>query len=521
MEKEANEFDVSLRLIAKSSVIVFVSIFLSKIFAYLYRIIIAREFGPEVYGLFSLAIMILGFFATFSIIGLDAGITRYVPFYRGRDQKDKIRYVFKFTFKILLGLSIFFGILLFLLSDFISIGIFNEPDLSIFLKIFAPLIPISVISFFFLSAIRSYELIGWHSFIQNVIENLGKVLFISLLIFFGLGVLSVPMSYFLGISVILIISYFVSKRYIPSVFEKTKMKPKQKKAIRTEILKYSIPLSLFSVVYIILNWIDSFFLGYFKTAREVGLYNAAVPIAFLLTISSVLFMKLFLPLINKEYGKKNLGLIRELSKQTGKWVFFINLPLFILMLLFPGTLLNILFGPEYLVAADSLRFLAVGMLMFSVFRISEKLISMEGRSRLLLLDVTIAVALNVILNIILIPMSKILFWDNATGITGASIATMISTLLLNSLFLIQARKDLSITPVRRKMLNIALASVIPTLLLLYLRNVVTINAFSMIFLFILFVLLYIFFVLMFRGFDKKDYMIFNDLKRKMTRNHAT
>ena len=55
-----NEFDSNLKLIAKSSVIVFAGIFLSKIFTYLYRIIIAREFGPEAYGLFSLALVISG-----------------------------------------------------------------------------------------------------------------------------------------------------------------------------------------------------------------------------------------------------------------------------------------------------------------------------------------------------------------------------------------------------------------------------------------------------------------------------
>jgi O-antigen/teichoic acid export membrane protein len=56
-QKENKKLNSSLRSIARSSVIVFIGIIISKILTYVYKIIIAREFGPKVYGLFSLAIM--------------------------------------------------------------------------------------------------------------------------------------------------------------------------------------------------------------------------------------------------------------------------------------------------------------------------------------------------------------------------------------------------------------------------------------------------------------------------------
>ena len=54
--------DKSLKLLVKTSVIVFIGIALSKILTYGYRVIIARHYGPEVYGLFSLSLMIVGWF---------------------------------------------------------------------------------------------------------------------------------------------------------------------------------------------------------------------------------------------------------------------------------------------------------------------------------------------------------------------------------------------------------------------------------------------------------------------------
>jgi len=509
------ELDSSLKLLAKSSLIVFIGVFLSKLFTYAYRIIIARHFGPEVYGLFSLALMMLGFFVAFSLIGLDSGLVRYIPFYRGKKQQNKIRYLFKFTFKTILSLSVLFGIILFLLSDIISINIFHNPDLSLFLKVFAPLIPISVISSYFLAAIIGYEKIGWYSFIHNISQNAGNVIFILLLIFLGLEVISVPFSYLLGILTVFILAYFVGKYHVPAIFEKSSIKEKEKNAIKREVLKYSTPLLFFSIIHIILYGIDSFFIGYFKGATEVGFYNAAVPIALILSIAPLLFIKLFFPMISREYGKKNLNLIKGLSKQIGKWIFFINLPIFILMMLFPGKIINILFGADYLIAGNALRFLAIGAFTFSIFRISDRLLSMAGKSKLLLLDVTIAAILNIVLNIILVPMPRIFSLDNSLGINGAAIATMSSIIVFSFLFLFQARHFLSITPLKRKMINIVLASIIPLILLIFLRKIIEINILSLIILFLFFLLLYTLLVFLVKGFDREDYMILSALKNKL------
>ena len=63
--RENDQIDKSLKLIAKSSFIIFISLALSKILAYLYRVVIARHFDPEVYGRFSIALMLSGLFMSY------------------------------------------------------------------------------------------------------------------------------------------------------------------------------------------------------------------------------------------------------------------------------------------------------------------------------------------------------------------------------------------------------------------------------------------------------------------------
>ena len=103
--KRDNHLEHYLKLMAKSSIIVFIGLFLSKVLAYAYRIIIARYFGAEIYGLFSLALILITLFASFASFGLIDGLIRFVSFYRGKNQNDKIRYLFRYTI-IFLAISI-------------------------------------------------------------------------------------------------------------------------------------------------------------------------------------------------------------------------------------------------------------------------------------------------------------------------------------------------------------------------------------------------------------------------------
>ena len=105
-DKDTKKINNALKLLAKSSIIVFIGVFISKIALYFYRAIIARYFGIESYGLFSLAILVLNLVVAISLLGLSEGIVRYATIYRGKKQFKKINYLFKICGIILLFVSL-------------------------------------------------------------------------------------------------------------------------------------------------------------------------------------------------------------------------------------------------------------------------------------------------------------------------------------------------------------------------------------------------------------------------------
>lgn len=507
---EEETINRGLKLIAKSSVIVFIGVFLSKLFLFLYRIFIAKYYDPGVYGLFALSIMVIGWFRLVSGLGLKQGLLRYISLFRGKKEKEKIQHLFKISFFILIITSILSGILLFILSDFIALKIFSNPDLIIFLKIFSIVIPFAVLGEALLSVLRAYEKIAWFSFIANILGNFIKLILLIFLIFIGINSTSVPISYLIGAFSIFVAACFVCKVTLSEIFNSDKkINNTKRKKVFKEMFSYSWPFLFYGAIAFIFYSIDSFMIGVFKSVEHVGFYNAAVPIAMLLFFPLSLFEQLFFPLVTKEFSKGNIKAVKQLSQQVGKWIFVLVIPFFILLMIFPGVFINIFFGSGYLVAENALRFLSIGALFSVLFALSHELLSIKGKSKLLLVDMIFAGILNVLLNFILVPLY---------GITGAGFATMLSLIILNSLFFIQAYKHLHIVPLRKKMLRITLVTILAAILLLVIKSFVEINLLSLIFCGFFFIAVYILLILTTNCLDKNDWYILKAIFRKMKGN---
>ena len=91
MSNEQSYLNESLRKIAKGAGIVFIGALIGRAFGYGSRIIIARFLGASDYGLISLGFAALTMAAALAAIGLPAGITRYVSFYKGKEDEGRIK----------------------------------------------------------------------------------------------------------------------------------------------------------------------------------------------------------------------------------------------------------------------------------------------------------------------------------------------------------------------------------------------------------------------------------------------
>ena len=132
---------------------------------------------------------------------------------------------------------------------------------------------------------------------------------------------------------------------------------------------------------------------------------------------------------------------------------------------------------------------------------------MIGKSKILLIDTLVVSVINLLLSIILVQ---------EYGMSGAAFSTMISLILLNLLFLFQAKKFLSIVPLKKKMLRIFLISLIPTFFLFFIKRKIEISGFLSIFLFSsFFILIYLLLIFLTSCLDKNDLMVLKSINKKL------
>lgn len=436
----------SLRLVATSSVIVLVGILLSKALTYLYRIIIAQHFGAEGWGLFTLALMVLSLSMMLASLGLPEGVLRYLSFYRGQAQWEKMRHLFHTSTALVAVVSIAGSVLLFLLSDEIALRVFHNERLIPFLHVVALALPFAVVSNLLLSVLLAFESVAWNSFLNNFFQNAVKVMALLVLIGVGSGMNAVMLSYGVGILALFLASVAVVRVSLRPLFRLSSLKRKRRQRVMRELFAYSWPIIFLGAVYTIFGWTDSFVIGYFMEVRDVGIYAAAFTLISLFGISQEVFKQLFFPLVVKEFSRKNNELVKQMSQQVGKWIFAINVPLFLLMMLFSENILGVLFGAEFLVASGVLRVLALGGLVSSLNTLLINLLSMQGKSKIILVNMASVGVFDLVANILLVPKY---------GLYGAAWSTTFSLALLAAILFIEVRAYSGIVPVRRAMMRIA------------------------------------------------------------------
>lgn len=503
MPNEESYLNESLRKIAKGAGIGFTGTAIGMVFGFFTRAIIARFLGPGDYGLISLGVAGLSIAATIGLLGLPAGITRYVSFYKGKGDKGRIKGTIISALKISFPISIILACLLFFGANWISVNVFHDADLTQILQIFAIAIPFWCLAQIFLCATIGFQDMRYKAYVEDIFQNVFKLAVIILLLYLGFGVLGATRGWALAIIVMSFLAfYFLEKRVFP-VFN-TKVKAI---SIDRELFSFSLPLIFTAVAGMVMGWMDTLMLGYFLTASAVGIYNVALPTARLLAVSLSSFSVIFMPVISELYSKNAIEDLRNTYSAVTKWVFSLVMPAFLLMALFSQWILKIMFGTEFVEGALALSILAFGYLIICIVGPTNQILTAYGRTEIVMGCSFVGASLNFCLNYLLIPIY---------GINGAAIATGLSLAVMNSLHLFFIYRIAKIQPFRKTYLKPFFASIISiSVVYVMTKYVVGVSFFVLIGMFFIFLLIYFFLLLIFKSFEEEDLTIMRAIDERL------
>ena len=383
---------------------------------YVAKILVARFLGPDSYGLLNLALGIFNIIAVIALFGLPVGITRYVSYYAGKDDRSRVNSTVTSGRRLVMGSSLIVAILLILCSRLIS-QLFDEPYLRNLVIVFALSIPFFMLGIFYMSVLRGFKKVRYAILSREFFNKGVRVLFIIIFIIFGKKLLEISIAYFLGFVCFAAYSYF---RFFKIVRKKNN--GVQFHNVTRELILYSWPL-MFSLIFVqTQSKLDSVLLGYFRTTQEVGIYNAALPISQVFIVLSQSFLFIFLPVVSALYAQRKMDDIDFLYKIGTRWISYFSILIFLIIFLFSKPLIYIMFGEKYLQADGALKILAVGFFFNSVLVLAGGLLDTIGKTKQHMIGDLAGMVLAVLLCFILIP---------AFGILGSAIAMMAALIIQN------------------------------------------------------------------------------------------
>ena len=132
--------------------------------------------------------------------------------------------------------------------------------------------------------------------------------------------------------------------------------------------------------YLLMSRADLIMLGAITDMNEAGIYAAASRIAMLSQLILGTSAIISVPMITKAYHGGRLSELKRALKYIRIWIFALNLPIYIGIMLAPAWLLHA-FGSEYVAGTAVLRILSSGQMINAVAGPVGLVLSMIGRQK--------------------------------------------------------------------------------------------------------------------------------------------
>lgn len=454
------------------------------------KILMARVLGQVEYGVATLGIKTLSFTSAILLIGLNTGVGRYLPRF---DYEADRKGIILSGLELALPVAVAATVTLWVFADPIARILLRTPKLVSVLRAAAVGVPFAVLLKLSIGVVQGMEQTVPKVVIRNIFQPTIRFVLIAAVLLLGLGSIGIVWAYTATFAAAGIAGLYYIVRHTPVAASIGGTR------IRRELLRFSAPLMLMTSMVMILSNLDIFFLSYFHSANDVGVYNTVYPLAELLTMTLSGFSFIFLPTFSRLHSEGQKKEMLRIYQVVTKWILLLTLPALFYFVLFPETIIGITFGREYDEGAIALVVLAVGFSVQSLVGPNIQSLTSVGETRTIMWINLATGVTNIVLNYILIPQY---------AYVGAAVATSVSYTLLNILYSVALYHRTGIHPFNSHLLKplaglfILMAVVASVVTVGFQRNVMTLLGS-----FIVFGLLYVLVILRLDGIQEEEIML--------------
>lgn len=372
---------------------------------------LARLLNPQGYGLFMLALTIFSSFKLVARLGIPGSAGRYVAEFKEK-KPEQLPHIVRFSLLLNLG-AIAVTVLVVLVSYPYIVDLLDDPELGPFLIVGSILLVVGTIRTYLVKVLQGFEAIQFVA-VLKAIDPVGRLVFALGLVLAGFGAMGAYVGYIISsvLTTALGLGYLVFRL---RGFEEEGTSIES--GLPRRIAEYSLPLTATNSAYVLDRRIDTLLVGFFLSPVEVGFYVLGDRVVRILqTPMSALGFTLS-PMFGSEKAAGNITRISRIYEVTLVNSLLLYIPAAAGIVLIADPLVTLVFGPEYSGAIIVLQVLGLYAVFKAITKLTDNGLNYLGRARDRAIFRGSTAILNVILNVILIPIF---------GVVGAAIATVIT-----------------------------------------------------------------------------------------------
>lgn len=466
------------RRIAKNTTVLFIAQIITYVLGFFITVYTVRYLSVDGFGILSTALALTGILMVFMDLGLGTLTVREVA----RDKSLTRKYVGNtIIMKLILSFSTF-------LLTVLIVNIIDYPEIT---KTVVYILTISFIfnalSSIFYSIFQSFEKMEFQS-VATILNSVVMLIGTLLAIYFGLDVIAFAMVYLIANGVNLIYNFLVYswKFHLPKIaVDLGFWKP---------TIKEALPLSITSIFSMMIFRVDTVILSIMKGAEAVGFYNAAYRLMEALIFFPAVYTTSIFPVFSALYVSSQKPL-KSAYEKSFKYLTILSLPIAVGTTLLADQIILLIFKSAYIPSILTLQ-IVIWVLPFTfVNYILGSLLTSMNRQYTVLKITIICLAMNIMMNIILIPIYSYL---------GAAFVTVITDAFSVALSFFVVSRLVSRVAVHKVIFKPAIACLIMALFILLIKT----NLFIEI---VLATLIYFGVLIALKTFTPEDYDLFRQI----------
>jgi O-antigen/teichoic acid export membrane protein len=415
--------------------------------------VLARLLGADQYGMYSLTLSTLNIAMGLSLIGMDEALVRFVAVATGRRDKDAVWGTIQAGVGIAMFLSVVTGTALFGLSFLLADRAFHNLSLAPLLQLAAVFVPILTLSEVLGSVIKGFKRMDYSVIAQYFFQPLVRLVMIALLAFSGLSTVWAIATF--GLADLLASGLLLW--YLNREFHLSRPLKEARRDVKG-LLGFSIPMWLADLMVQFQSNIQALVLGTMNTITSVGIFSIASQITSVSGHFTSSINTSSKPVVAQLYDQHDMQQVNRIYQTANKWAVMVQLPISLVMILFPAALLSV-FGESYTQGATALVILAVADLINVGTGMGGIILDMTGHTRIKLFNSILRLALYLGFDLLLIPKF---------GVVGAAIAVLIGEGTVNLLRMIEVYFLFKILPYNRGFIKPVVAAACAVIVVLVL-----------------------------------------------------